>query len=223
MSTEKLAIQGGPQAKRKPFPAWPGYDDREIQAVTQVLESRQWWRGNGSQSVLFGQEFAGYRGARHALAVTNGTEAIELALATLDIGRGDEVIVPAFTFISTASAVLCAQAIPVLVDVDPVSYCLDLQAVEAAITPRTRAIIPVHMAGHVVDMDALLALSKKHHLAVIEDAAHAQGAEWRGQRVGALGAAGTFSFQAFKLMTAGEGGLVLSNDESFIQRCFLYA
>lgn len=222
MSLEELAINGGPPAKQRPFPAWPMYDEGEIEAVTNVLESRHWWRGNGSQIVAFEREFAAYQGAKAALAVTNGTHAIELALTALDIGRGDEVILPAFTFISTATAVLSVNAAPVLVDVTPDSYCIDPAALAAAVTPRTRAIIPVHMAGHPADMDAIADFARQHNLAVIEDAAHAQGSEWCGRRVGAMQDAGTFSFQAFKLMTAGEGGLILSNDEAFIERCFLY-
>jgi 3-amino-5-hydroxybenzoate synthase len=222
MTVEELALNGGPPAKRTPFPAWPEYDQREIDAVTQVIESRQWWRGNGSEVASFEREFAAYHQTQHALAVTNGTHAIELALAAYDIGRGDEVIVPDFTFISTASGVLSAHAIPILVDVNPETYCIDPAAIEAAITPRTRAIIPVHMAGQVADMDAIREIAQRHNLVVIEDAAHAQGAEWRGERAGALHSAGVYSFQAFKLMSAGEGGLVLSNDGDFIERCFLY-
>lgn len=222
MTVEELALNGGPPAKRTPFPVWPAFDEREIEAVTGVLESRQWWRGNGTQIVSFEQEFAAYHQTQHAFAVTNGTHAIELVLAAYDIGRGDEVIVPAFTFISTASGVLTAHATPVLVDVNPDTFCIDPAAIEAAITPRTRAIIPVHMAGQVADMDAICDIARRHNLVVIEDAAHAQGAEWRGRRAGALHSAGIYSFQAFKLMTAGEGGLVLSNDGDFIERCFLY-
>lgn len=223
MAVEALAINGGPPAKRKPFPDWPVYDEREIAAVTGVVESRQWWRIAGTQVSLFEQEFAAYQGARHALAVTNGTQAIEIALGALGIGYGDEVLVPAFTFISTATAVLNANAVPILVDVDPDSYCMDPAALEAAITPRTRAVIPVHMAGHVADMDAILAIARAHNLVVLEDAAHAHGATWGGQPIGALGAGGIYSFQAGKLMTAGEGGLILTNDAALIERCFLFA
>ncbi|HYP25625.1 MAG TPA: DegT/DnrJ/EryC1/StrS family aminotransferase [Blastocatellia bacterium] len=222
MSFEELALNGGKQAKRKPFPEWPVYDEQEIAAVNSVIGSRQWWRMTGSHVNEFEKEFAAYQGAKFALGVTNGTQAIELALAALDIGAGDEVIIPAFTFISTATAVLCANAVPVPVDIKPDTYCIDADAIENAITERTRAIIPVHMAGHPVDMDAILELAQKYGLPIIEDAAHAQGAEWKGARVGALDAGGIFSFQAGKLMTAGEGGLVLSNDEEFIERCFLY-
>ena len=155
MTLEDLAVNGGQSAKQTPFPDWPAYDERELAAVVAVLESRQWWRGNGTQSVLFEHEFAAYQAAQAALAVTNGTHAIELALTAHDIGRGDEVIVPAFTFISTAIGVLNAGAIPILADVLPDTFCLDPVAVAAAISPRTRAIIPVHMAGQSADMDAL--------------------------------------------------------------------
>jgi 3-amino-5-hydroxybenzoate synthase len=187
-----------------------------------VLESGEWWRMAGSQVGEFEKEFAAYHNASHGLAVTNGTHAIELSLAALDIGQGDEVIIPAYTFISTATAVLCAQATPVLVDVNHDTYCLDPASLAAAITPRTRAIIPVHMAGHAADMDAILAIAGQHNLHVIEDAAHAHGAAWKGRRVGAMQSGGIYSFQAGKLMTAGEGGLILSNDAEFIEKCFLY-
>lgn len=219
---QELSINGGTPAKRKPFPEWPMYDEREVAAVTGVIESRQWWRIIGEQAKQFEQEFAAAHHARYALAVTNGTQAIELALAALDIKPGDEVLIPAFSFISTATAVLCVNAIPIFVDIQPDTYCLDPDKLEAAITPRTRAIIPVHMAGHVADLDAIFEIAARHNLPVIEDAAHAHGAEWKGQRVGALQQGGIFSFQAGKLMTAGEGGLVISNDEEFIERCFLF-
>ena len=222
MVTEELAINGGRMAKRKPFPDWPVYDDREMAALTGVLESRQWWRGNGMQAVQFEQEFAAYHNTRHAMAVTNGTHALELVLAALDIGRGDEVIVPAFTFISTATAVLCANAVPVLVDVDRQTYCLDPGALESAITPRTRAIIPAHMAGHPADMDAIGEIARRHNLAVIEDAAHGQGAEWNGQRVGALHTTGIFQLPGLQANDRRRGRIVLSNDTEFIERCFLY-
>jgi 3-amino-5-hydroxybenzoate synthase len=222
MSYEELAIRGGRPAKRKPLPEWPACDEREVEAVTRVIRSRKWWRIVGSEVEAFEKEFARYQGAAGALAVSNGTVAIELALSALGIGRGDEVLVPAYTFISTATAVLAAGAVPVPVDVRPDTYCLDPEATAAAITPRTRALLPVHMAGHAADMDALLELARAHGLAVIEDAAHAQGADWKGRRVGALGQAGIFSFQSGKLMTAGEGGLVLSNDPELLERSFLF-
>jgi 3-amino-5-hydroxybenzoate synthase len=222
MSTKVFATEDARGEDRLTFPEWPLADEREVAAVRDVVESGRWWRAAGSQVSDFEKEFAAHHGAASALAVTNGTHAIEVALAALGIGRGDEVIIPAFTFISTASAVLCAQAVPVLVDVDPDTYCLDPARIEDAITPRTRAVIPVHMAGHVADMDAILDIARRRGLQVIEDAAHAQGATWKGGHVGALGAGGIYSFQAGKLMTAGEGGLVMSNDAEFIEKCFLY-
>ena len=222
MSTKEFRSGNDRKGEPRPFPTWPIADERELAAVQAVLESGQWWRMAGSHVIEFEKEFAAYHNASHALAVTNGTHAIELALAALDIGQGDEVIIPAFTFISTATAVLCAQAIPVLVDVNPDTYCLDPERLAAAVTPRTRAVIPVHMAGHVADMDEILAIARQHNLHVIEDAAHAHGAAWKGKRVGTMQAGGIYSFQAGKLMTAGEGGLILSNDAGFIEKCFLH-
>jgi 3-amino-5-hydroxybenzoate synthase len=221
MST--LAIQGGSPTKQKPFPRWPAYDEQEIAALTSVIESRNWWRKPGEQVAKLEEEFAAYQHARYAIAVTNGTHAIEIALAAAGIGFGDEVIIPAHTFISTASAVLYNNAIPILVDSLPDTYCIDPSAIAAAITPRTKAILPVHMAGHMADMDTILEIAHHHNLVVMEDAAHTPGAEWRGKPAGTLQLAGTYSFQAAKLMTAGEGGMIVTNDEDFRDRCFLLA
>ena len=158
------------------------------------------------------------------MTLTNGTVAIELALLALGIGPGDEVIVPAFTFISTSMACQKIGAVPICVDVLPDSYCINPEAVELAVTPRTRAIIPVHMAGHFADMDALLAVARKHDLAIVQDAAHAHGARGAGgKRVGEWGTMASFSFQNFKLMTAGEGGIVTCPDEAVRERIYLYA
>lgn len=147
--------------------------------------------------------------------MTNGTAALEVTVSALGIGPGDEVIIPDFTFVATASAVLYAGAMPVTVDVSPETYCIDPMLVEAAITPRTKAIIAVHMGGHPADLDALPGLAKKHGIALVEDSSHAHATEWRGKRVGSHGLAGTFSFQASKLMTAGEGGMIVSNEDRF--------
>jgi len=211
----ELALLGGSKAKRKPFPLWPQYDDNERRALQEVLESRIWWRTPGTKTLEFEQAFAAYHGARHGIAVTNGTAALEVTMAALGIGQGDEVIVPDFTFIATASAVLFANALPVMVDVDPQSHCLDPALTEAAITPKTKAIIAVHMGGHPADLDRLQEIAKRHGIALVEDSAHAHGSEWRGRKIGAFGAAATFSFQASKLMTAGEGGMIISNDDHF--------
>src|SRR2546423_14777618 len=132
-----LASVGGPKAKRKPFPPWPQYDDKGRQALKDVLESRVWWRTPGTKALEFEQAFAAFHGARHGIAVTNGTAALEVTMAGLGIGPGDEVILPNFTFVATASALLFSHALPVLVDVDPESYCIDSDLVESEITPRT--------------------------------------------------------------------------------------
>jgi dTDP-4-amino-4,6-dideoxygalactose transaminase len=211
----ELALFSGSKAKHKPFPLWPQYDENERRALQEVLESRIWWRTPGTKTLEFEQAFAKYHGARHGIAVTNGTAALEVTMEALGIGPGDEVIVPNFTFIATASAVLFANALPVLVDVDPETYCLDPALTEAAITPRTKAIIAVHMGGLPADLDRLQELAKKHGIALVEDSAHAHGSEWRGKKIGTFGKAATFSFQASKLMTAGEGGMIISNDDAF--------
>ena len=211
----ELALFGGSKTKQKSFPLWPQYDDNERRALEEVLESRVWWRTPGTKTLEFEKAFAEYHGARHGIAVTNGTALLEVAMAALDIGPGDEVIVPDFTFIATASAVLFANALPVLVDVDPETYCLDPELTEAAITPRTKAIIAVHMGGHPADLDRLSVLAKNRGLHLIEDSAHAHGSEWRGKKIGTFGKASTFSFQSSKLMTAGEGGIIISNDDAF--------
>jgi dTDP-4-amino-4,6-dideoxygalactose transaminase len=149
----------------------------------------------------------------HGIAVTNGTAAIEVVMAALGIGPGDEVIIPDFTFVATASAVLFAGALPVMVDVLADTHCIDPSLVEAAITPRTKAIIAVHMGGHPADLDRLTEIAGKHNLALVEDSSHAHSTEWRGRRIGTFGSAGTFSFQSSKLITAGEGGIIITNDD----------
>jgi len=210
-----LALLGGEKAKSKPFPIWPHYDEAEERALKQVLESRIWWRTPGTKTLEFEQAFAKFHGARHGIAVTNGTAALEVTMAGLGIGAGDEVILPDFTFVATASAVLFANALPVPVDVDPGTYCINPDLVEEAITPRTKAVIAVHMGGHPADLDRLKKITGRKKLALIEDSSHAHASEWKGKRIGTFGVAGTFSFQSSKLMTAGEGGIIISNDEKF--------
>jgi dTDP-4-amino-4,6-dideoxygalactose transaminase len=210
-----LALLGGEKAKTKPFPIWPHYDEAEERALKQVLESRIWWRTPGTKTLEFEQAFAKFHGASHGIAVTNGTAALEVTMAGLGIGAGDQVILPDFTFVATASAVLFANALPVLVDVDPGTYCINPDLVEEAITPRTKAVIAVHMGGHPADLDRLKKITDRKKLALIEDSSHAHASEWKGKRIGTFGVAGTFSFQSSKLMTAGEGGIIVSNDEKF--------
>lgn len=207
-----LALDGGTPLRSTPFPDWPQYDDTERQNLLRALEQGQWWRVGGSEVTSFETEFARFHGAPAALAVTNGTHALELALEMIGLAPGDEVIVPAFTFISTSNAVQRLGGVPVPVDVDAETYCLDPATLEAARTARTRAVIPVHMAGQVADVDAIDAWAAAHGVTVIQDAAHAQGAVWQGRRLGELGTLACFSFQNGKLMTAGEGGAILLPD-----------
>ncbi|MFI7650454.1 DegT/DnrJ/EryC1/StrS family aminotransferase [Micromonospora sp. NPDC049460] len=203
------------------FPEWPQFGDEERAGLIRALEQGQWWRMGGSEVDSFEQEFGAYHGTPHALAVTNGTHALEVALEVLGAGPGTEVIVPAFTFISSSLAAQRLGAVAVPVDVNLDTYNMDPAAVEAAITPRTKVVMPVHMAGQFADMDALSKLAADAGVALLQDAAHAQGAQWQGKRAGALGSVAAFSFQNGKLMTAGEGGAILFPDEELRERAFL--
>ncbi len=218
--TEKLAVDGGNPVRTSPWPSWPVFGREEEEIILDVLRSGQWWAVGGRRVPEFESAFAAMQDAKHAVAVTNGTAAIEIALRALGIGCGDEVIVPPYTFIATASSVLAVGATPVFADIEPTNLNLDPAAAEAAITERTKAIIPVHIAGCPADMDGILALAAKHHLIVIEDAAQAHAAEWRGRKVGALGDCGTFSFQASKNLNAGEGGCIVTNKEDVADKCW---
>ncbi|MFD7456487.1 MULTISPECIES: DegT/DnrJ/EryC1/StrS family aminotransferase [unclassified Streptomyces] len=203
------------------FPVWPQYGDEERVGLIRALEQGQWWRMGGSEVDTFEEEFGAYHGTPHALAVTNGTHALELALQVLGVGPGTEVIVPAFTFISSSQAAQRLGAVAVPVDIDPGTFNIDPTAAANAITPRTAAIMPVHMAGQICDMDALGKISADSGVPLIQDAAHGHGAEWDGKKVGELGAVAAFSFQNGKLMTAGEGGLVTFEDAEQRETAFL--
>ena len=206
----QLAVNGGSPVRRDPYPPWPVAGERERDLLLDVLDSGDWWSSQGTKVKEFESAWGRFHGTGPAVAVTNGTHTLELALLALGIGEGDEVIVPDWTFIATVSAVLMVNAVPIIVDVDPYTGCIDPDLVEAAVGPRTAAVIAVHVAGHPADMDRLTAICSRHSLALIEDAAHAHGSSWNGRPVGTIGDAGSFSFQASKLMTAGEGGAVVS-------------
>ncbi len=210
----KLALRGGHAVRTKPFTRWPIYDEREARGLQAVLESRNWggYPFPNDFGREFGKRFAAYHGARYGVAVANGTVSLELALKAAGIGFGDEVIVPAYTWEGTAAAVLFTGAVPVFVDVDQHTYCLDHNLIEAAITPKTKAIIPVHLGFRFADMDRIMEIATRHNLFVLEDCAHAHGGRWRGRGAGSIGHAGSFSFQTSKLMTAGEGGIVITSD-----------
>ncbi|PYT18474.1 MAG: DegT/DnrJ/EryC1/StrS family aminotransferase [Acidobacteria bacterium] len=212
-----LALFGGRAVRQKPFATWPIFDDSEKRAVLEVLESGA-WGGYSLKVPELEQRFAAFHEARFGIAASNGTVTLEAALAATGIQPGDEVIVPPITFIATATAVLRAGAVPVFVDIDPLSFNLDPKRLADAITLKSRAVIPVHFAGHPADLDAIIKTASNHGLAVIEDAAHAHGASWRGRRVGSLGHFGSFSFQQSKNMTAGEGGMLLTSDEALAEQ-----
>src|SRR5690554_1596278 len=218
MVMNKLALVDGTPVRTKPFPAWPQFDEREVEAVASVVRSGQWGRLAGTEVAQLEKEFAAAHDAKYALGVTNGTTALEVALLALGIGPGDEVIVPAYTFVASATCVLTVNAIPVFADIDLDTFNIDLDSVRAKITPRTKAIIPVHFAGLPVNMDELLALAREHNLHVVEDTAHGHGAKWRGKGVGSHGEFGAFSFQASKNMNSGEGGIVITNDHELYER-----
>jgi dTDP-4-amino-4,6-dideoxygalactose transaminase len=213
-----LAINGGNPVRTAPFTAWPIFGDADEKALADVLNSRRWFMGERLEA--FEKAFAAYQEADFGIAVSSGTTALQIALEAAGVGIGDEVIVPAYTFIATASAVALVGAVPVFVDIEPGTYNIDPAAVEAAITTRTRAVIAVHIAGRPADMDRLTELAQKHGIRLIEDAAQAHAAAWKGKRVGAIGDLGTFSFQASKNLNAGEGGFITSSDRELAERAW---
>lgn len=217
---DKPALLGGPAVRKEKFPAWPKFDTREDEALAKTLRSGKWFRGNGTRVDAFEKAYAELTGSAHCLAVANGTSALLTALGVLGVGPGDEVIVPPYTFIATVNAVLMFHATPVFCDTDPATFQMDPKKLEAKITPRTVAIIPVHMGGAPVDLDAILAIAKRKNIPVIEDAAQAHLATYRGKHVGTLGTLGCFSFQASKNLNSGEGGAVLTQDAKLADAAF---
>jgi dTDP-4-amino-4,6-dideoxygalactose transaminase len=199
------------------IPPWPQADEREAELLRMVLESPQ-WGGFHPFVAEFEQSFAAYQHASFGISACNGSVTLELALSLLGIGAGDEVIVPAISFVSTAMAVSRVGAAPVFVDIEEHSYNIDPRQVEAAITPRTKAILPVHFGGVMCEMEPLLEICRESRLVLFEDAAHAQGVEYAGKRAGSFGIAGSFSFQNGKILSAGEGGMLITSDESFAER-----
>jgi dTDP-4-amino-4,6-dideoxygalactose transaminase len=218
MST--LAILGGEPVRTEPYPEWPVHDERDIEAVTRVVKSGHWggYPYPGPETAAFLKEFLAMQGGDYAVACVNGTVTMEVALRAAGIGWGDEVIIPAYTFQATAAAPMAAGCIPVIVDVDPNTYCMDPKGAEAAVTGKTRAIMPVHLGAQMADMDAIMALAEKHNLIVIEDCAHAHGAKWNGQGAGSIGHFGSFSLQSTKTLTSGEGGVLIASTAELAQK-----
>ncbi len=199
------------------IPSWPVFGDRELDLLREVLESRQ-WGGFHEMVGRFERAFAAFQHCAYGVTAANGTVTLELMLEAAGVRPGDEVIVPAISFISTATAVSRVGAIPVFVDIEPLSFNIDPGLAATAVGPRTRAILPVHFGGPLADMDRLERLASERGLILLEDAAHAHGSEWNGRRAGSIGLAGSFSFQNSKVITAGEGGMVTTNDAEFAGR-----
>jgi dTDP-4-amino-4,6-dideoxygalactose transaminase len=220
----KLAITGGEPLRTTPFPSWPTSTKEEALALDDVLTSTKWGGQPfpGKHSVAFAKKFAEVHTVKYAQCVNTGTVAIQAALKAVGIHPGDEVIVPAYTWEGTVGPVLLVNAVPVFVDVDPDTYCLDAKLVEKAITPKTRVILPVHLGMRFADMDEILRVARKHNLKVIEDCAHAHGGMWMGKGAGSMGDLGAFSFQSSKLITSGEGGAVVTNNLEYMERVQSY-
>jgi perosamine synthetase len=220
--TAEPAVLGGAPVRTEPFPKWPITDGREEEALVGVIRSGHWYRVGAKQVDRFEAEYAKLTGAKHCLATANGTSALLTTLAALGIGPGDEVIVPPYTFVATINVVLMLHALPVFVDTDIETQQIDARKIEAAVTGRTRAIMPVHLGGNVADLDTILAIGRARNVPVVEDACQAHLSEWKDRKVGTLGRAGCFSFQASKNLNSGEGGAILTGDQELVETCYTY-
>lgn len=217
---ETLAIEGGSPVRSAPFPSWPQWSAEEERALLETLRSGVWWSYEGMQAKALEREFAAYHEARYGVTCTNGSAALEVCLRAAGVDWGDEVITTPYTFIATASACLLVGAIPRFTDLLPDTWNMNPEQIEALITPRTRAIIPVHLGGEPADMDAIMDIARRRGLVVIEDACQAHGAVWRGRKVGGLGDMACFSFQNSKNITGGEGGIILTNSPDWDDKCW---
>ena len=213
------ALLGGDPVRTDPFPDWPVIDAREDEALLEVLHGRRWYRGSGDVARRFEDAYAALTGARYCIATANGTSALLTSLAALDVGPGDEVILPPYTFVATLNVVFLQHALPVFVDSDPKTFMIDAGKIEGALTDRTGAVIPVHLGGNACDLDTIMAVSRRRKVPVVEDACQAVLGEWRGRKLGSVGDTGCFSFQASKNLNSGEGGAILTSDQDLAARC----
>ena len=216
----KLALLGGSPVRAKPYLSWPLFDETEVNAVTEAVRSGKWWRYEGDRVEAFEKAFAATHGAGYGIACASGTAALEIILGAMGLGPGDEVIVPSYTFIASASAIVINQATPVFADVQPDTYNISPECFEEAVTERTKAVVAVHFAGFPSDMDEIMRIAIKRGVLVVEDAAHAHGGEYRGKMMGSIGDAAAFSFQASKNMTCGEGGISLCGSAELAEKIF---
>jgi len=214
---ELPAILGGEPVRKKPYPSWPIHDKREEELLLEALRSGRWSVGGRFQEE-FERRFAEFQHAKHALLCSSGTAALKIALKAMGLKPGDEVIVPAYTFLATATSAIDLGLKVVYADIDPDTYTIDPESARSIMSERTRAIIPVHIAGRPADMDAVRELAEEKSLLILEDAAQAHGAEWRGRRVGAIGDAGIFSFYQSKNITCGEGGAITTDDDEIAEK-----
>jgi L-glutamine:2-deoxy-scyllo-inosose/3-amino-2,3-dideoxy-scyllo-inosose aminotransferase len=218
-AASQLATEGGPKTVTLPVPAWPVVEEADAQMVADVIRSGVWsWVGPRERE--FCEAYAKFIGTKFCLGLANGTVTIQCALQAVGVVPGDEVIVPALTWVATAQAAMDVGANVVFADIDPVTLGLDPASFEASITPRTKAVVPVHLYGCMCDMDAILDIARRHNVKVVEDVAHQHGSQWRGKGAGSLGDAGSFSFQQSKVLTSGEGGAITCSDPDVYQTAF---
>ena len=214
-----LAVNGGEKVVGTKLPGWPSIDERQLEAVNRVLESNKWNYWQGTEGLEFQEKFARYHDCDYGIAVSNGTAALHVALHAAGVSPGDEVIVPSYTFIASATSVLLQGALPVFADADPVTHCISPASIRQQITPKTTAIVVVHLYGHPCEMDEIMAIAVEHNLVVIEDCAHAHGATYKGRKVGSFGTTAAFSFCTEKIIsTGGEGGMVTCLDKKVADR-----
>jgi dTDP-4-amino-4,6-dideoxygalactose transaminase len=217
-----LAVLGGKPVRTEPFPSWPVVQQNDRDAWAKVLDEGHWCRLDGKYANTFEKVYAERCGTKHCLVTANGTSALFTALNALGIGPGDEVLVPPYTFVATINVVLLNYALPVFIDTDRQTFQMDATKLEAAITPRTACIMPVHLGGNACDLDAIRTIAQKHKLPVVEDACQAHFGEWKGKKLGSLSQCGCFSFQASKNLNSGEGGAIISDDGDLVERCYAF-
>jgi dTDP-4-amino-4,6-dideoxygalactose transaminase len=221
-SVGQPALLGGTPVRKDPFPSWPVSDALEERGIADVVRSGKWGRGTGDQVNRFETAYAALTGAKHCLATANGTSALLTVLRSMDVGPGDEVIVPPYTFVATINVVLSMYALPVFVDTDIETFQIDARKVAGAITPKTRVVMPVHLGGAAADLETIASAASGRNVPIVEDACQSHLAEWKGRKVGTFGRAGCFSFQASKNLNCGEGGAILTNDRDLVERCYAF-